>query len=191
MKNDEIRPTKFDQENPYFGRSCDIGKIDEVLGYRFELGKPGSSLIGEIASEDMEEWYTIKGIGKLYIERELVNGSEPEPLFFVCIDEVDQRWIFMAYDFYEYVYIFAKTDVNSLLSMFRQEITMEEILRKSESIHETYIDENDELCYRTYASESFDERRLPDKGAYYNICTPYVRKYVDQLERIAASDNQK
>lgn len=139
----------------------------------------------------IEEWYTIKGIGKLYIERELVNGSEPEPLFFVCVDEVGQRWIFMTYDFYECVYVFAKTDTNTLLSMFRQKITMEEILRKSGSIHETYINENDELCYRTYTSESFDESRLPDKGAYYNICTSYIRKYVDQLERISESNSQK
>lgn len=139
----------------------------------------------------MEEWYTIKGIGKLHIERELVNGSEPEPLFFVCIDEAGQRYIFMAYDFYECVYVFAKTDVDTLLSMFRQEITMEEILRKSETIHETYIDENDELCYRTYASESFDEHRLPDKGAYYNICTLYVNKYIEELKRISESNSQK
>ena len=129
---------------------------------------------------DLEFWDTIQGIGDLYIENELVVATET--VLFVCKDESEQRWIFMTYNSYDGIYVFAKVRTETLLKMLKDEITMEETFREAEFINETYIDDEDELCYRQERSDRFDEHRLPDKGANYGIHSKYICDYIKKLE---------
>ena len=59
-------------------------------------------------------WNEISGIGKLYIEKELVVGVEL--VLFVCtVDEnTDQRYLIMTYDSYEGIYVMRKIDKGAL-----------------------------------------------------------------------------
>ena len=50
-----------------------------------------------------EYWDEIRGIGKLYVEEELVVGIES--VLFVCIDDKNNRYLVMTYDSYNGIYI--------------------------------------------------------------------------------------
>lgn len=87
-------------------------------------------------------WNEISGIGKLYIEKELVVGVEP--VLFVCtVDEnTDQRYLIMTYDSYEGIYVMRKIDKDALLDMLENRCTMEEKFRLGKEIYKTYFDDN-------------------------------------------------
>ena len=51
-----------------------------------------------------EYWDEIRGIGKLYVEEDLVVGIES--VLFVCIDDKNNRYLVMTYDSYNGIYIY-------------------------------------------------------------------------------------
>lgn len=131
-----------------------------------------------------EYWDEIEGIGKMYMENELVVGVET--VFFVCIND-EGRWLFMTYDSAEGDYVFCKIRENTLVQMLNNEITMEEAYRKAKYIGETFIDEEGKMRFNRYETGSFSGERLPDKGAYYDIKSEYINQYICELQRYCES----
>ena len=131
-----------------------------------------------------EYWDEIEGIGKMYMENELVVGVET--VLFVCIND-EGRWLFMTYDSAEGDYVFCKIEENTLVQMLRNEITMEEAYRKARFIGETFIDEEGKMRFYRYKANVFDGEKLPNKGAYYDIKSEYVDQYICELRRYCES----
>ena len=126
-----------------------------------------------------ELWDEIEGIGKIYMETELV--VELETVLFVCIND-EGHWLFMTYDS-EGDCVFCKIEENTLLQRLNNKITMEEAYRKAEYIGETYIDEEDRMKYDRYEVAYFNGEKLPDKGAYYDIKSKYINDNISELQR--------
>lgn len=131
-----------------------------------------------------EYWDEIKGIGKMYMEIELVVGVET--VLFVCIND-EGRWLFMTYDSAEGDYVFCRIEESTLIRMLNNEITMEEAYRRSGYIGETFIDEEGRMRFYKYASDSFSGGKLPSKGAYYDIRSEYINEYICKLQRCCGS----
>ncbi len=127
-----------------------------------------------------EYWDDITGIGTMYMEMELVVGLET--VLFVC-ENNEKRWLFMTYDSADGDYVFCPIENETLLHMLKNEITMEEAYRSAEFIGETFIDDEDKLCYRKYDASEFCGERLPDKGAFYEIQSDYIMNYINKLQK--------
>lgn len=119
--------------------------------------------------EEMDIWDEIVGIGKLYIQKELIVGYEP--VLFVCTtgDAKPEHYLIMTYDSCESVYIMQKVDMKDLLDMLENRITMEQCFRKGKYILKTYINANGNMCFEKFLSKDFDEKYLPHKGEYLKL----------------------
>ena len=127
----------------------------------------------------MELWDEIQDFGKLYMERVLVMGNEP--VFFVCQDQDNQRYLFTACNFYEYEYTFTKVSNETLLKMLNNKITMESVYRNSDLVYITYI-EGDKLMYSKLMPSMVLESKLPKKGEYFVLKNQNITEYIKILE---------
>ena len=120
------------------------------------------------------------GIGKLYVEEELVVGIEP--VLFVCIDDKNNRYLVMTYDSYNGIYIYRKIESDELLDMLENRNTMERTFRLGKRIYKTFIEENSNILgVEEYDSQTFSGSMLPDVGEYYEIHSEYIQKYIEKL----------
>ena len=127
-----------------------------------------------------EYWDEIEGIGKLYIEKELVVGLEP--VLFVCVDDKKNRYLIMTYDSDEGIYVYRRINKDELLDMLENRVTMEQTFRRGERIYKTFISENnDSLGARGYNADEFPGDMLPDKGENYEIDSEYIQRYIRSL----------
>ena len=127
-----------------------------------------------------EYWDEIRGIGKLYVEEELVVGIEP--VLLVCIDDKNNRYLVMTYDSYNGIYIYRKIESDELLDMLENRNTMERTFRLGKRIYKTFIEENSNILgVEEYDSQTFSGSMLPDVGEYYEIHSEYIQKYIDKL----------
>lgn len=130
---------------------------------------------------EMEFWDEIEGIGKLYVEEELVVGIEP--VLLVCVDAAqNNRYLVMTYNSSEGEYVFCRIDSKALIAMLDNRKTMEETFRAAGRIYMTRALTDDLLQATPYKANEFPAERLPDKGAYYDISSDYIRKYVEKLK---------
>lgn len=129
-------------------------------------------------------WDEIQGIGKLYIDIELVVGFEP--VLFVCTveDNIDNKYLVMTYDSYNGIYILRKIDNEELLNMLENRVTMEQTFRNSATILKTYIDDaSDNLKYETFDGGTFDEKLLPKKDEFFELKSRHILKYIENIKQ--------
>lgn len=124
-------------------------------------------------------WDEIEGIGKLYLEEELVVGIEP--VLVVCMDEMKNRYLIMTYDSYEGIYVYSKIEKTELLDMLENRVTMEETFRRGDKIYMTSAEEDGTLKSVGYPAADFAGEKLPDVGEYYEIDSSYIQKYIKAL----------
>lgn len=128
-----------------------------------------------------EFWDEIKEIGKLYVEEELVVGIEP--VLQVCVDEPGyNRYLVMTYDSGKGKYVLCRIDSRVLVDMLENKRTMEETFRAAGRIYMTHALTDDLLQAAAYEADEFPADMLPDKGAYYDISSEYVQRYVERLK---------
>lgn len=128
-------------------------------------------------------WDEIQGIGKLYVDIELVVGLEP--VLFVCTVEgdVNKKYLVMTYDSCNGIYILRKIDNKELLDMLENRVTMERTFRNSASIFKTYIDESDNLRFKIFEGLTFDEKFLPRKNEFFELKSRHILKYIEKIKR--------
>lgn len=126
-------------------------------------------------------WDEINGLGKLYLEEELVVGTEP--VLIVCTDENKNRYLIMTYDSCEGIYVYRKIDKTELLDMLENRVTMEQTFRRGNKIYQTYVAEDGTLDRQEYLAVDFPEEKLPDSGEYYEIDSAYIQKYIKDLRQ--------
>lgn len=128
----------------------------------------------------MELWNKIEEIGSLYKEIDLVIGTEP--VLFVCKKyRTKERYLVMAYNSYERIYIIAPINNKVLLNMLSNQITMEQAFRKCDTILTTQKGSKS-LIIEKHDSSSFQGNMLPKVDEYYELDYEYIRRYRDKLE---------
>lgn len=128
---------------------------------------------------DKEVWRTIEGIGNLYIEEELVVGTQT--VLFTCEDDLHNKYLFMTADYYEEEYIFSKIKKSVLIDMLERKIPIVEALLSSGIIYETYEDDERLKVYE-YKTKDFPSGKLPERDVYYTITAEYVKEYMDKIK---------
>lgn len=129
----------------------------------------------------MEFWEEIKEIGKLYVEEELVVGIEP--VLMVCVDaSKSSRYLVMTYDSGQGEYVLCRVSRKVLIDMLENRKTMEETFRAAGRIYKTTLTENGLLRTSAKKACEFPAELLPDKGAFYDISSEYIQKYIATLK---------
>lgn len=128
---------------------------------------------------DKEVWRTIEGIGNLYIEEELIVGTQT--VLFTCEDDLYNRYLFMTVDYYEGEYIFTKIKKSVLIDMLERKISITEALLSSGIIYETYEDDERLKLYE-YKTKDFPSDKLPERDVYYTITAGYVKEYTNKIK---------
>ncbi|MGM9604734.1 MAG: hypothetical protein ACI3XG_06680 [Faecousia sp.] len=129
----------------------------------------------------MEKWENLESLGLLSVEIELVVANEP--LLFVCMDESEKnRYLVMTYDSLEEEYVLAKTTPAVLIRMLNNQITMEQAFRSAPAIYATVGRKNGQLLCRKYDPSLFSPEKLPEAGAFFNIHSDYILRYLHRLQ---------
>lgn len=129
----------------------------------------------------MEKWETLEGLGLLSVEIELVVANEP--LLFVCMDESGRnRYLVMTYDSLEEEYVLTKISPTVLIHMLNNQITMEQAFRSGSAIYATVGRMNGQLLCRKYDPSRFSPEKLPEAGAFFNIHSNYILRYLHRLQ---------
>ena len=128
---------------------------------------------------DKEVWRTIEGIGNLYIEEELVVGTQT--VLFTCEDDLHNKYLFMTADYYEEEYIFSKIKKSVLIDMLERKIPIVEALLSSGIIYMTYEDD-ERLKLHKYKAKDFPSDKLPERDVYYTITAGYIKEYMDKIK---------
>lgn len=130
---------------------------------------------------ELEFWNEINGIGKLYIEMELLVGLEP--VLFVCVLEETQKekYLVMTYNSSKDKYVMRKITNKEILDMLDKKVSMEETFRNGKDILLTSSN-NDGIFAEKFEPSTFDEKMLPRKGATYNINSQYILDYKKELK---------
>lgn len=133
-----------------------------------------------------ELWGTMKGLGNLYLEEELVVGVET--ILFVCMDDSDKRYLFMTYDSYEGVYIYVQVSDENLIAMLKGQKPIEMIYRESSSIYKTSWGEESYIS-KKYDASTFEPDLLPPKDLVYSIKSEYIQDYIKKLQNLHILDD--
>jgi hypothetical protein len=128
---------------------------------------------------DKEIWKNIEGIGNLYIEEELIVGTQT--VLFTCEDDLYNKYLFMTVDYYEEEYIFAKIKKPVLIDMLEKKIPITTALLSFGIIYMTYED-TDRLKVHEYKTEDFPSDKLPKNDVYYTCTAGYVKEYMDKIK---------
>lgn len=132
---------------------------------------------------EMEFWEEVEKIGKLYVEEELVVGIEP--VLQVCVDQQKyNRYLVMTYDSGEGEFVLCRIAPKALLDMLENRKTMEETFRAAGRIYVTSALEDGRLKLAESKACEFPADKLPDKGAYYDISSEYIQKYIKRLKNV-------
>ena len=138
------------------------------------------SIAPYINYREMELWEELDGIGKLFVEEELVVGIEP--VLIVCVDAAKNRYLVMTYDSGQGEYVLCRVSRKSLVDMLENVRTMEETFWTAGRIYKTELSESDILKVSSKAASDFPAKLLPDKGAYYDISSEYIQEYIKKLK---------
>ncbi|MBR3267910.1 MAG: hypothetical protein IKI58_04170 [Oscillospiraceae bacterium] len=135
-------------------------------------------------------WYIIDG-KHLYIEQILAEIDYP--ILYVCIDDNNQRYLTMCVDPMDGYYLVAETDIETIILMLEDKITMKDAFRRTHPIWEVYsVDEDphhDEVSQIKFADLSDDN--LPDSGAFFHLKEneDELIHYLEKLKRTRVQAN--
>lgn len=114
----------------------------------------------------------------LYTDEELVEFNIP--IFFICKDEVNQKYAVLCVDSEELIYVVAKVAIKDILLMLDSEITLRDFFMKTSEKWRIYAGE-DYLSDEIEKIEEFQDNELPISGAYFELSNSKIKKYVERL----------
>ena len=119
---------------------------------------------------------------KLYLEKVLVFFNEI-PLFFVCKDEKQQRFLVICTDLEEFNYLISSINLSDLRNMLIQKCTMRNTFLNGEKFWKVLSGntiEND-VCSKL-KKKNIDLSLLPNENAFYKKISKEDETYVQQIE---------
>lgn len=117
---------------------------------------------------------------KLYKEIDLLDYQEP--IFFVCIDDYDNRYLVLCIDIDEREYFIVKVTNDTLKSMLKAEIEMRDMFLETEKVYRVVTAaEIDADITRVINPNDIHSEDLPDEESYFTIKNNEIDSYIQKL----------
>lgn len=116
---------------------------------------------------------------KLYLEEVLVEFDIP--LFFVCKDDSNNKYIVECIDEHKLEYIVSDTTNKDILDMLNKRCTMYDYIKRGKKYWKVITGENIETDDIEEINELTDDI-LPVKDAYYEHLSEKIKNYMKKLE---------
>ena len=131
-----------------------------------------------------KEWIELNETGQLYLEKILVTFDIP--ILFVCSDYENMKYLCLNIDSESGKTVIAPTDNDHLLSMLKNEISMENVFRNT--INDTviiaeYDSDVGKIISFTKDARTIPEDMLPQKGAYLELTNKSIEEYIEYLTK--------
>lgn len=128
---------------------------------------------------------------ELFLEQVLVEYNKI-PIYFVCKDENQVYYIVLCIDIDEEKYIIVKTEIESLINLFRHKITMRDIILVADKYWEVTAGNDicNDICIQ-FDIEKINKDDLPLGNSYFKVLSKTHQTYFDELENIVMSDDRE
>ncbi|WNY25244.1 DUF6575 domain-containing protein [Methanolapillus millepedarum] len=138
-------------------------------------------------------YFSLPKIGYLYLEKVLVEIDVP-PLLFVCKGEQNGLYLCVCTDSYKppYEYLAVETTEELLLQMLCNKITMYDAFKQSPKSVAFKIKEGEDFrndIINLVQIHEISDEDLPQKGAFFEIKTEYIKEYISELQRCKGKHN--
>ena len=130
------------------------------------------------------EWIKIKQVGQLFLEKVLVTFDIP--ILFVCVDYENRKYLCLNIDDESGKSVIVATDNKHLLSMLRNEVSMESVFRNAideKVIVAEYDYETEEIISYTENSKMISRDMLPKENEYFELTNKMLEEYIIYLEK--------
>ena len=131
-----------------------------------------------------KKWIKIKETGQLYLEKIIVSFGIP--ILFVCNDFENRKYLCLNVDEETGCTVIAETDNRALISMLKNQVTMESVFRNSSEnkiIIAEYNCEKDEIVSTVQDAKKIDGNLLPDKGTFLELSNKIISEYLSFLNK--------
>lgn len=140
-----------------------------------------------------KEWIKIEETGQLYIEKVLVNFDVP--IFFICKNAEDKKYLCLEIDYQIGQYVIAETTNNELIKMLQNKVYMEQLFRNcvNGKIIVTKYDFK-EKSFQTLDkdAQNISQEFLPKEETYFDMQSETISEYIDILtEQISNASREK
>lgn len=131
-----------------------------------------------------KKWIKIKETGQLYLEKIIVSFDIP--ILFVCNDFENRKYLCLNVDEETGCTVIAETDNRTLISMLKNQITMESVFRNSSEnkiIIAEYNCEEEEIVSIVQEAKKIDANLLPEKEAFLELSNEVISEYLSFLKK--------
>lgn len=131
-----------------------------------------------------KKWIKIKETGQLYLEKIIVSFDIP--ILFVCNDFENRKYLCLNIDEETGCTVIAETDNRTLISMLKNQITMESVFRNSSEnkiIIAEYNCEEEEIVSIVQEAKKIDANLLPEKEAFLELSNEVISEYLSFLKK--------
>ena len=131
-----------------------------------------------------KKWIKIKETGQLYLEKIIVSFDIP--ILFVCNDFENRKYLCLNVDEETGCTVIAETDNRTLISMLKNQITIESVFRNSSEnkiIIAEYNCEEEEIVSIVQEAKKIDANLLPEKEAFLELSNEVISEYLSFLKK--------
>ena len=129
-----------------------------------------------------KEWVNFKQLGQLYVEQVLVKMDIP--IFFICVNDIMERYACLTIDDEIGQYIIKKVELNELIATLKDQNTLYDLFKNGHE-KQLYLTEydfdnqimNDEIISTVDISDDY----MPKKGEYFELVNDDIEKYINYL----------
>lgn len=129
-----------------------------------------------------KEWVKFKQLGQLYVEQVLVKMDIP--IFFICVNDIMERYACLTIDDEIGQYIIKKVELNELIATLKDQNTLYDLFKNGHE-KQLYLTEydfdnqimNDEIISTVDISDDY----MPKKGEYFELVNDDIEKYINYL----------
>lgn len=130
-----------------------------------------------------KEWVFFKQLGELYVEQVLVQMDVP--IFFICVNEVMERFACLTIDDEIGQYIVKRVELKELIETIENQITLYDLFKngKEKLLYLTEYDfDNQIMNDKIINTNDISDEYLPKKGEYFEFVSDKIGKYIKYLK---------
>lgn len=131
-----------------------------------------------------KKWIKIKEIGQLYLEKIIVSFDVP--ILFVCNDFENRKYLCLNVDEEKGLTVIAETDNKTLISMLKNQVTMESVFRSSfgnKVVIAEYDSEKNAIISTVQDTKKLGDDLLPERGAFLELSNIVISEYLSFLKK--------
>lgn len=128
----------------------------------------------------MEHWVAVDDFGSLFIEQELARLDIP--FMFVCLDDMQTRYLALCYDDKKYKYILSQCDNTSLIEILNGKLSIDTFLKDTNDIILLDLVDWDKAIAHKKKYKDLSRDILPKKDTFFTIKNKSIDEYMKQLK---------